>query len=227
MKQIKFLFLMTSIFTCLVFTQPKLSIEKTEIELGTVYTGTPKIGRIVYKNIGNDTLIISVSSTCGCTKIKEPKQFLLPKETDYVEFEFTSLTLGKIEKHINIFSNDPTAQSINVKFYADVKEELQLVGSSNMLWLNNIAINNTSEKDITLKNVSNHPINIKEFKASSPSITIKAKENKLNPNETLSIQITVKAEAIGYKNEFVAIETDSKNQPTFEIRISYIGMKGN
>ena len=73
------------------------------------------------------------------------------------------------------------------------------------------------------KNVSDHVIKINRFTVSSPAVAVKLDKKALNPNDSLDIQITIKADKVGYKNEHLIIETDSKNQSSLEMRISYIG----
>jgi len=43
----------------------------------------------------------------------------------------------------------------------------------------------------------------------------------------MEVQVTVKAEKVGYNNDHFTIETDSKNQTYVEIKVSYMGVKEN
>ena len=187
------------------------------------------MGKIVLKNIGTDTLFIfSVQPSCGCTTAKQPKRFLTPNESDESEIEFNSSGYrGKVEKYINVISNDPTSQNVSVKLIADVKEELEPTNHSVLLWFGNIGIGKTSTKEMALKNVSNHPITIKNFTTSSSAFNINMEKKTLKPNDTVDVQVTLKSEKIGYNNDHLIIETDSENQSRVEIRTSYIGMKEN
>ena len=180
-------------------------------------------------NIGNDTLwIYSLQPSCGCTTVKKPKDFLLPSESDEVEVEFNSSGYhGKVEKHININTNDPLSQIISVKLIADVKEELESIGHSSLMWLGNICLGKTFVQETSLKNTSDHIIKIKNFTTSSPSINIKIEKKTLHPNDTLIVQVTIKPDKLGYGNDHFTIETDSKNQPSVEIRTSYSCVKEN
>ena len=80
---------------------------------------------------------------------------------------------------------------------------------------------------MALKNVSNHPITIKNFTTSSSAFNINMEKKTLKPNDTVDVQVTLKSEKIGYNNDHLIIETDSENQSRVEIRTSYIGMKEN
>jgi hypothetical protein len=229
MKQIRRIFIMTLFVLGISFSQPKLSLDKPEVDLGTIYSGMKKQGKIVLTNIGNDTLrIYSVQPSCGCTAVKQPKSFLLPFESDVAEVEFNSTGYhGKVEKHVNITTNDPLSQNVSVKLIADVKEELESTSHSSLIWLGNISLGKTLVQRTSLKNISNHRIKIKNFTTSSSSISIKIEKKMLNPNDTLNVQVTIKPEKIGYGSDNFTIETDSKNQPSVEIRTSYVCVKEN
>jgi hypothetical protein len=71
--------------------QPKISVDKTKIDLGVIYNGETKKARIIIRNIGSDSLkILSVTTSCGCTTAKRPKDFLRRGEQDAVVVEFNS-----------------------------------------------------------------------------------------------------------------------------------------
>jgi hypothetical protein len=222
-------FVMTFIVTGIAFSQPKLSLGKPEVDLGNMYGGEKKKGKIILKNIGNDTLrIFSVQPQCGCTTVKQPKGFLLPGQSDDVELEFNSAGYrGKVEKHVNINTNDPISQFITVKLLVDVKEILQPISGTNMLWMNNITIGKPITKIVAVKNVSGSPIAIQGDSVSSASISIKMEKKTLQPDDTLNIQVTVLPNKPGYSNEHFYIITDHKIQPFVEIRVTYMGIKEN
>ena len=206
-------------------SQPKLSLDKPEVDLGIIYSGMKKQGKIVLKNIGNDTLrIFSVQPSCGCTAVKQPKQFLLPNESDVVEIEFNSAGYrGHVEKHINITSNDPTSQYISTKLVAEVREEIRPVSGSSLVWFGSLIVGATAEQSVSLVNSSERTLKIVNCTPSSPLIEAKLSKKILQPNDTLNISITVKSEKVGYVSETLTIETNSKNQPRTELRIAFMG----
>ncbi|RPI04432.1 MAG: DUF1573 domain-containing protein [Ignavibacteriae bacterium] len=207
--------------------QPKLSLNKPVVDLGTIYSGMKKQGKIVLRNIGTDTLrIYSVQPSCGCTTVKQPKSFLLPSESDVVELEFNSTGYhGTVEKHVNIVTNDPLAQNVTVTLSAVVKEDLESISHSSLLWLGNIVQGKTLVQNAGYKNISGRRIKINKFTTSSSSISVRLDKKVLNPNDTLQIQVSVKAEKPGYGSESFTLETDSKNQPRIEMRASFVCIK--
>jgi hypothetical protein len=215
-------FLITS-----VLSQPKLSLDKQQIELGSMFSGAKRKGTIGIKNIGSDTLrIYSVQPSCGCTAVKQPKPFLLPNQSDVAEIEFNSAGMrGKIEKHVSITTNDPLSQYVDVLMVAEVKEVLTPVNGSSLMWFNNIILGQSANQTITLKNLSGETLTILNVAPTSPTVSVSLSKKKLAPNETVDIQVTVKPDKPNYNSEHFVIETDNKNQPNVEIRASFIGVK--
>jgi hypothetical protein len=229
MKQFGLIFIMTFFVLNSSVSQPKLSLDKSEINLGIIYSGMKKQGKIILTNIGNDTLrIYSVQPSCGCTTVKQPKSILLPSESDVVEVEFNSSGYhGKVEKHVNITTNDPLSNNVSIQLITEVKEELESLSHSTLMWIGNIGLGKALLQETSLKNISDHAIKIKNFTASSSSLTVKLEKKILNPNDTLHVQVTIKPEKLGYGSDHFTIETDSKNQPLVEMRISYMCTKEN
>lgn len=209
--------------------QPKLTVSHTEIDLGTIYSGIPVTGRIEYKNSGKDTLRANFRPTCGCTTIKPPKLFLLPKESDFVEFEFNSSGFtGKIEKTISIESNDPRSPNVDVHFFAEVLTDLEpAVYKRAPWWTSNLPMGQTISDTRNFINTSGHPLTIKGVTTSSPSELKAIVEQKtLKPSDSIGITVTVKGERIGVIRGHIFIQTDSKNQPQIDIPIYCLVIRG-
>ena len=207
--------------------QPKLSLDKMEVDMGVIYSGTKKVSRLTVKNIGNQPLkILEVTPSCGCTTVKKLKQELKPNESDDIEISFDATGYrSKVEKYVSISSNDPTAQFVSVKFTADVREELEPSTMSLLMWLGSLPLGKEAEQTVKFKNISDHPIAIRGVTPSSANLSVKADKMTLKPEESISVVITLKAEKAGYSNEHFVLETDSKNQPKIEMKVSYIGVK--
>jgi hypothetical protein len=230
MKLIYNTFIMIFFITGIAFSQPKLLLDKYKIYLGTLYNGEKKNGKIIVKNIGNDTLhILNVESSCGCTTVKSPKNFLSPGQSDDIEYEYNSSGFtGEIEKYIIIYTNDTTARIVGVKLIADVRDILQSISGSNTLYIvESAVINKPITKKIAMKNVSGSPIIIRGDSVSSTSITVKMDKKNLQPDETLNVDVTVLPKKPGLSNETLYIMTDHKNQPNVEVKITIFGTQGN
>ena len=222
MKQLLFTFGSMIVIVWTLHAQPRLELGKPEINLGTIYSGIPVTGRIEYKNSGNDTLRVNFHPTCGCTTIKPPKSFLLPKESDFVEFEFNpSGYSGRVEKWISIDSNDPRSPNVGVQFVANVVSDLEPAGNKlSAWWTSNLPIGQTVSDTRNFVNSSGRPLTIKGVTTSSPSALQAIVERKtLKPSENIAVTVTVKGERVGVMREHIYIQTDSKNQPQIDIPI--------
>jgi hypothetical protein len=208
--------------------QPKLEIDSMTVDLGTIYSGAIKTGTITLRNIGNKPLkILHVQPSCGCTTVRQPKSELQPNESDEVEVSFNStLYRGPVEKYVNIETNDPLSQYVAVKLVADVREELAPTSSSYSIWLGNVPVGKKIEQSLTFTNHSRRTLTIKGIKSTSAKITAEAEQKKVGPSDTLTVKLTAIPDKVGYDNGGLTILTDSKNQPSVELKIYYIGQKG-
>lgn len=221
--RLSFLFVISTIaIASTLDAQPRLSLKTLQVNLGTIYSGVPKKGKFEYKNTGKDTLRVSIHPTCGCTTVKSPKQYLLPKESDFVEFEFNSSGLtGKVSKYIRIESNDPTSPSTGVEFTANVVTELEPVDKRYLWWTSNLPVGQTITETRKFINASGHKLTVQGITSSAPSILQATTElKKLKSSDSIAITITLKAEKLGFIREHVFVQTDSKNQPQVDIPVS-------
>jgi hypothetical protein len=215
------------LFTIGVHAQPKLSLESMSIDLGTMYGGQIKTGRLTVKNIGNQTLkILHVQPSCGCTTVRQPKDELQPNESDEVEISFNSAMYhGPVEKYVNIETNDPLSQYVSVKLTASVIEELSPTLRTSSIYLGNVTVGKIIEQKITFTNSSGRTIAIKKITSTTDQITAKSEQNSVGPSDTLTVILTAKAGKVGYDTSTLNILTDSKNQPSVELKVYYIGQK--
>ena len=207
--------------------QPKLAVDNMTIDLGTIYSGQIKTSRIVIRNIGNQPLkILSVQPSCGCTTVHQPRTELKPNDSDEVEVSFnSSLYRGAIEKYVNIETNDPLSQYVSVKLIAVVKDELVPTTSSYSVWLGNITVGKKYEQPITFTNVTENTIAIQGISSTSPQVTAESAQKRVRPSDTLTVKLTAAPEKVGYDSCYLSIKTDSKNQPTVELKVYYIAQK--
>jgi len=209
--------------------QPKISVDQTNIDLGMIYNGATKKARVVISNIGKDTLrIVGVTTSCGCTTAKRPKDFLKPGESDVVEVEFNSTGFrGQIEKHIEILSNDPKTPRVGLTLNVNVIEELQPVGSASVVWFGTVPIGKTVEQVIGLKNVSGKVITLVGFKSSSPDLSANISNRRVMPADTVRFSIKITPRKSDYISEMLLLETDSDKQSQVPIRVTLLGVTPN
>jgi len=224
-----FLFIALVAITVVGFCQPKISVDKTKIDMGVIYNGEMKKARIVIKNIGSDSLnIVGVTTFCGCTTAKRPKDYLRRGEQDAVEVEFNSTGYrGRVEKHVNIVTNDPTAPTTEVTLVGDVIEELQPVGTASVIWFGAVPIGKEVTQSVTFKNVSGKVMTLTGYKSSSPDITVLFGQRTVLPADTIRMNFKVTPRKTDYVSEQVLLETDSKKQSQVPVRVTLIGVNPN
>ncbi len=224
-----FLFIALVAITVVGLCQPKISVDKTKIDMGVIYNGETKKARIVIKNIGTDSLkIVGVTTSCGCTTAKRPKDYLRRGEQDAVEIEFNSTGFrGRVEKHVSIMTNDPVAYTTEVTLIGDVIEELQPVGSASVIWLGAVPIGKEVTQTVTFKNISGKVMTLTGYKSSSPDITVLFGQRTVSPADTIRLSFKITPRKTDYISEQVFLETDSKKQPQVPVRVTLIGVNPN
>lgn len=221
--------ILVSLLSSNSFSQPKISVDNTKIDLGIAYNGSIKKARATIKNVGRDTLyVLGVSTSCGCTTVKRPKDFLKPGESDMVEVEFNSTGFrGKVEKHLEIQSNDPKNPRLGITLTVDVVEELQPVNNASVVWLGTVPVGKTVEQVIGLKNISGKVITLVGFKSSSPDLTATLTTRAVMPADTIRFSIKITPRKPDYISETLLLETDSNKQSQVPIRITLLGVTPN
>lgn len=87
----------------------KIEFKTETIDYGTIEKGADGVRVFEFTNTGNAPLIISkVSSTCGCTIPKKPKEPILPGKTGEIEVKYDTKRVMPIRKTITVISNAET-----------------------------------------------------------------------------------------------------------------------
>lgn len=211
------------------FSQPRIAVEKTKVDLGVIYNGSVARGRVVIRNIGRDSLkIVGVTTSCGCTTVKRPKDILRPGEQDAVEIEFNSTGYrGKFEKHVDILSNDPKTPATSVTLLAEVVEELQPVNFPSVIWLGAVPVGKEVEQIVGLKNISGKVITVLRYDVSSPDLRVALGIRTILPADTLRFTIKITPNRTEYINELLLLETDSNKQTKVPVRVTMMGVSQN
>jgi len=108
---------------------PKIQLDKTSIDLGSIKTNEKITTEIRIVNIGMSELTIrSIRTSCSCVEAFSDKVTLKPGAYTVMKIVFdTNDRLGAEEKMISVFSTDASNPIIVVKLKAFVVEELPIV----------------------------------------------------------------------------------------------------
>ena len=89
--------------------QAKIEFRSETIDYGTIEKGSNGVRVFEFTNTGDEPLIISkVSSSCGCTIPKKPKEPILPGKTGVIEVKYDTNRVNPIRKTITVLSNAET-----------------------------------------------------------------------------------------------------------------------
>ena len=87
----------------------KIEFKSDTIDYGTIEKGSNGVRIFEFTNTGDAPLIISkVSSSCGCTIPKKPKDPILPGKTGEIEVKYDTNRVNPIRKTITVISNAET-----------------------------------------------------------------------------------------------------------------------
>ena len=87
----------------------KIEFKSDTIDYGTIEKGSNGVRVFKFTNTGDAPLIISkVSSSCGCTIPKKPKDPILPGQTGEIEVKYDTNRVNPIRKTITVISNAET-----------------------------------------------------------------------------------------------------------------------
>ncbi len=215
--------------TISALSQPRVSVEKSTIDLGVIYNGQTRKASIVLKNTGKVVLkVLDIQTSCGCTAVKHPKNELKPGESDHLEVEFNSTGFrGKVSKTVTIQTNDPAHPAVTVTLLTDVIEELVPINNSSAVWLGSLPVGKEVEHKVGFKNVSAQVVTLKGYTSSTPNVSVKFESKAVKPADTIYVVVKVKPEKADFQNEQIMIQTDSKKQSLVPMRVTFIGMKSS
>jgi len=97
---------------------PQITFEKTEHDFGRIIQGERLVYRFRFTNTGSqDLLITKVSSSCGCTVGKYPKEPVAPGKTGDIEVSFDSAGRKGIQnKSVTVLTNaNPNRVDLRIK----------------------------------------------------------------------------------------------------------------
>ena len=89
--------------------QAKIEFKSDTIDYGTIEKGSDGVRVFEFTNTGDEPLIVSkVSSSCGCTIPKKPKDPIMPGKTGEIEVKYDTNRVNPIRKTITVISNADT-----------------------------------------------------------------------------------------------------------------------
>jgi len=102
---------------------PRLFLQEKSYDFGEVQEGKVVTHVFIFKNIGDETLVINrVRTTCGCTAALLSQKQLQPGEQGKVEVKFNTRGYeGRLSRYLYLESNDPQNPKAQITIKATIK----------------------------------------------------------------------------------------------------------
>ena len=216
------------LFIFALFTISAMSQAKLEVIGGDTYDWgeitpeqNPLKATVKIKNVGTEILEISkVKPTCGCTTAPLGKDKLVPGESTELDITLrVQQTSGNLHKTIKIYSNDESNKgTYTYHLRATVKRPI-LVLPKNYIVFDDMTVGFKSTSSVKLKNTSDAPIKLYDFKTTPDNLTINlSKEITLKPNQEIDLIATFVPSKAGNLNARIQMKTNSKEIPAINIQ---------
>ena len=104
--------------------QPRILVSEEEWDFGKVTQGEKPTHIFIVKNGGEGDLIIEgVKESCACIEVSISTTRIQPGGSAELKVTYdTTDYVGKDEKHIHIYSNDPQVPDKRINLYVEIEE---------------------------------------------------------------------------------------------------------
>ena len=228
-KNTLFAIIVLSAFSYAQLIQPKIVLQQTSYDFGTIEQGSVATHDFVISNSGGDLLKISnVSASCGCTAAKPEKQELAPGESTNLKVSFNSTgRQGRQHKTIRIYSNDPQNPEMVLSFTGSVVLPGANTNNPPIIYLpetehdfGQVNEGDTVKYTFRFINKGGSTLTVKDIKTSCGCTAALLSEDNLNPNQegTIKVQLNTSHRS-GKMSRTVTIHSNDPKDPAKIITI--------
>lgn len=219
---LKYIFVLLTA-SSILFAQPQIYFPNGTIQdWGKVKPiDHPLNARIPIKNIGTDTLYITnVQPTCGCTTAPLQKDKLAPGEETII---FVTLSIrnyeGKINKTININSNDKKNSLVVLELQADIVREV-FVSPGNFVSFIDAEVGKNILQKLNIDNNSDRDVKLKIAEITPPNLKLNLKDGQIiEKGKSFTLEINYNPTTSGVIKGKILIITDHPDYPEIPIFI--------
>ncbi len=113
MKKLMSILSMVCFIATISMAQAVMTLEKTEMDYGTIEQGAEPTREFRFKNTGTEPLIIkNAKGSCGCTVPDAPKEPIMPGQSNKVIVRYDTNRVGPFTKTITLTTNEAVDQRI-------------------------------------------------------------------------------------------------------------------
>lgn len=213
------------ILTCAALTsglaQPKIQVVGgTKIDLGSIYRGAVVERKVMLKNIGSDTLVVSrVDPSCGCTGTVVSNDHITAGKTGTLLITFNSKNFtGPVHKSVTINSNATDEPRTIVEFTATVIDEIVLAPPQ--LWFKNAEVGKAAVLTLSIKNGGKDDLKLTGYRTQLQGFALKFPSEAIAPGKTAEVIAEfTPARVIPVIGDAVFLGTNNPRQPEIYIPI--------
>jgi hypothetical protein len=193
----------------IVVSQPKLLIVGgTEPDFGNAPNFTSTKHRIILKNIGTDTLILSeIGTSCGCTATLLSNDHIPPSDSAKLDVTFDAERFAgqRVTKRISMVTNDETQSAVGINFKVNVVNVIDL--SPKYFYIRTTE-NTPATGILTINNTSDRGIRITGIRSNQNVFVPKITEQLLKAGDSATISVLFTPRARGTVNGTVELTID-------------------
>jgi hypothetical protein len=190
-------------------SQPKLLVVGgTAPDWGNVPNFTASKFRIVLKNSGTDTLILSeIGTSCGCTATLLSNDHIAPKDSANLDvtFDATRFAGQHVTKRISMVTNDATQSAVAINFKVNVLNILEL--SPTYFYIRTMK-DSAKTGTLTITNVSDQKIQILGIQSNQDIFAPSISAQSLSPGDSAKLSVTVTPRSTGTFNGNIELTID-------------------
>ncbi len=221
-----FLFTLLSLSPGTAAAQGKIAVVPDSIDLGAVYAGDLCETQITIANVGTATLrLYSVYPSCGCTTLSPIPALLAPGMTDTLGIRFDTYGHhGRVDKPIQIASDDSAHPFLMIPLVADVREEVAPAEGSEFRWLGDLQLGKVARDSIRLENLIPDTVSVRDFTITREGITLASPALIIPPQGAVWIPISVEPLEGNHPVRF-DIPISGPHQKRVPLTISYLSRR--
>lgn len=195
---------------------PDISFVNSSFDFGDIFRGENIEHVYKFKNKGKGNLRINkVSTSCGCTAAVIRSVNTSYKESGEIKINFNSKSdVGKVSKHVIVYSNDPDTPEYKLTIFGNVVEEVVVVPRK--LNFTEILYGTGVTKNISIKSIVDPEFEISQIVSNNASIVTVLKPDKFKNGYLVEASLNKDAK-LGRLNGKIIIHTNSKRMEKIEI----------
>jgi hypothetical protein len=222
-KNSVFIILMLTSLSFAQLLQPKLAIQQTSFNFGDIKQGDIVSHDFILSNSGGDLLKISnVTASCGCTAAVPEKKELAPGESTNLTVKFnSSRRLGRQQKTIRVYSNDPQNPEMLLTITGVVVLPDQQSGGAAVIYFPETQhdfgkVKEGDKVDYTFRfiNKGGSVLEIKDIKTSCGCTAALVSDDSLPPGQEGTIKVELNtANRVGKMSRTVTVQSNDPKDP--------------